>query len=83
MARYIDAEPIMKLNSCTKCGGKIKLYICNGKDTYNCFARCENCKTEYPMPEAHLVVKGTRIYMSSIKKAERCWNKRADAYKED
>lgn len=68
------------LENCPSCGGRIILYSCCRIEVpYNCFARCEECRTEYPMPEAWLVTYGVRIYPSSIKKAERCWNRKAVA----
>jgi hypothetical protein len=69
----------MELKPCPKCNGKIVLYsrCCIDAD-YNCFAKCEACGKEYPMPEARLASYGARIYPASIKKAERCWNRRAD-----
>lgn len=46
---------------------------------YNCFAKCQNCKAEYPMPEAELkTYDGAKIYSASIRKAERLWNERAN-----
>ena len=66
------------LESCPACGGEITLYSHTALgDDYNCFARCGNCTTEFPMPEAYLVAIGARIYPSSIRKAERCWNRKA------
>lgn len=69
----------MALNPCPRCAGEIKLYSRTRMDAdHNCFARCEKCGAEYPMPEAQLVANGVRIYPSSIKKAERCWNRRSE-----
>ena len=70
-----------ELENCPSCGGDIQLYSRTRMEDigYNCFARCQKCKTEYPMPEAWLVANGVRIYPSSAKKAERCWNRRATA----
>jgi hypothetical protein len=68
----------VELKPCPECGGNITLYShCSFKDDYNCFARCSNCKREFPMPEAWLASHGTRIYPASIKRAHRCWNRRA------
>ncbi len=66
------------LEPCPKCKGEITLYSCvSMKANFNCFALCQKCKTEYPMPEAKLKAHGARIYPASIKKAERLWNERA------
>ena len=66
------------LENCPSCGGRIILYSrCRIGADHNCFARCERCRTEYPMPEAWLATNGARIYPSSAKKAERCWNSKA------
>lgn len=68
----------LKLENCPNCGGKITLYSHTSlADSYECFARCSECKTEYPMPEVHFATHGIWIYPSSIKKAERIWNERA------
>lgn len=69
----------LELRPCPKCGGEIKLYSCCSIDVdYNCFAKCQKCKTEYPMPEAKLKTYGARIYPASIRKAERLWNSRVN-----
>lgn len=66
------------LENCPSCGGEIVMYShVRLGDNYNCFARCKQCKAEYPMPEARLIACGVRIYPSSIRKAERCWNRKA------
>ena len=66
------------LEPCPKCGGEIILHSnVSLHDNYNCYARCQKCKTEFPMPGANLRGRGVRIYPSSIKKAERLWNERA------
>jgi len=70
------------LENCPCCGGNIVLYSrCRMDTDHNCFARCDSCKNEYPMPEAKLATYGVRIYPSSIKKAERCWNRKAKAFR--
>ncbi len=67
-----------ELRLCPKCGGEIVLYSCCRIDVnYNCFAKCQKCKKEYPMPEAELKTYGARIYSASIRKAERLWNLRS------
>jgi uncharacterized protein with PIN domain len=72
------------LEPCPECEGKITLYShCSMTDNYNSFARCGNCKKEFPMPEAWLKSHGVHIYPASIKKAERCWNRRAIAMRSD
>ena len=70
----------MKLENCPECSGEITLYSrCLVDTDYNCFARCGKCGKEYPMPEAWLATRGVKIYPASIKKAERCWNRRASS----
>ena len=69
-----------ELKPCPECGGEIALYSCCRIDVnynYNCFAKCQKCKKEYPMPEVELKTYGTRIYSASVRKAERLWNLRA------
>lgn len=75
----MDIEKMLEdLRPCPKCGGKIRLYSrTNQEVTYNCFARCQLCKEEYPLPEARLkVYNGVHIYPQSIKKAIRIWNEK-------
>lgn len=65
------------LRPCPECGGKIKLYSSVNPEhpEYNCFAKCQSCKKEYPMPKARLkTYQAIKIYPQSIKKAIRIWN---------
>lgn len=72
----------ISLEPCPACGGEIVLYSTTRMGiNYNCYAKCKACGTEYPMPEARLAANGARIYPSSIRKAERCWNRLATAHR--
>ncbi len=70
----------LPLEPCPTCGGEIVLYSTTRLGiNYNCYAKCKACGAEYPIPEAQLIANGVRIYASSIRKAERCWNRLATA----
>lgn len=69
---------IGNLASCPRCGGIVRLYGCSVPvDGVNCFARCADCRREYPLPKAWLKSRGVTIYPQSIKKAVRVWNETA------
>lgn len=71
----------IKLKSCPKCGGKIKLYSnMNPNDNTFAFARCTSCKKEYPLPAVKLWTGKSntiRISKRMIREAAEAWNKRA------
>lgn len=73
-----------ELKTCPVCGGEIVLYSCmNPEIPYFAFARCKNCKKEFPLPKVKLKVwksRPTRISQTMINQATREWNKMAEEF---